>query len=161
EAGVTAYMLSNGSGKRRGRPEGGTRPRLTWTVLFLSTGEISLAQHVEQAGQRVHAGQEVRLIDLAADAGKGHGVFEHLHGHASGQAFADALRQHGHEAYGTAGRAFVAALVQEMPHALEQVRKVSDVFMEQRVPTAATGQVRRVAGRFALIAAAGELATAA
>jgi putative DNA primase/helicase len=160
EAGATAYMLANGSGKRRGRPEGGTRPRLTWTVLFLSTGEISLAQHVEQVGHRVHAGQEVRLIDLPADAGQGHGVFEHLHDHESAQVFADALRRHVHAAHGTSGRMFVAALVQDMPQALEQVRKVCEAFMTQ-VPTAATGQVRRVAGRFALIGAAGELATAA
>jgi uncharacterized protein (DUF927 family) len=161
EVGSTAYMLANGSGKRRGRPEGGTRPRLTWNVLFLSTGEISLAQHVEAVGQRVHAGQEVRLIDVPADAGQGHGVFEELHGHVSGQMFADALRRHVHRAYGTAGRAFVEALVQDMPRALEQVRKVCDVFIEKCVPIAATGQVRRVAGRFALIGAAGELATAA
>jgi uncharacterized protein (DUF927 family) len=160
EAGAVAYMLSNGSGKRRGRPHGGTKPRLTWKVLFLSTGEISLAQHVEAAGQRVHAGQEVRLIDLSANAGKGHGVFENLHGHASGQMFADILRRHVHEAHGTAGRAFVAALVDGIPTALEQARTIIDTFMT-RVPTAATGQVRRVAGRFALIGAAGELATAA
>jgi putative DNA primase/helicase len=48
-----------------------------------------------------------------------------------------------------------------MSHTLEEVRKVWGVFMEEHVPTAATGQVRRVAGRFALIGAAGELATAA
>jgi putative DNA primase/helicase len=161
EAGSVAYMLSNGAGKPRGRPEGGIGPRLTWTLLFLSTGEVSLAQHVEAAGHRVHAGQEVRFIDLPADAGQGRGVFEDLHGHDSGQVFADALRHHVQAAHGTAGRAFIAALVDDMPHALEQVRKVCDVFTEKCVPTAATGQVRRVAGRFALIGAAGELATAA
>jgi uncharacterized protein (DUF927 family) len=159
EAGAVAYMLSNGSGKRRGRPEGGTRPRLTWRVLFLSTGEVSLAQHVEVAGHRVHAGQEVRLIDLGADAGRGQGVFEELHGFASGQVFADGLRQRVHEAYGTAGRAFVEVLVKDMPHAMDQVHKLCDLFMQHRVPKAATGQVLRVAGRFALIGAAGELAT--
>jgi uncharacterized protein (DUF927 family) len=160
EAGAVAYMLANGSGKRRGRPHGGTRPRLTWKVLFLSTGEISLAQHVEAVGQRVHAGQEVRLIDLPADAGRGHGVFEDLHGYASGQVFADTIRRHVHEAHGTAGRAFVAALVDDVSTALDQARTIIDAFMAH-VPTGATGQVRRVAGRFALIAAAGELATAA
>jgi uncharacterized protein (DUF927 family) len=161
EAGSVAYMLANGSGKRRGRPQGGTRPRLMWKVLFLSTGEISLAQHVEAAGLRVHAGQEVRLLDLPADAGQGLGIFENLHGYASGQVFADAIRRHVHEAHGTAGRAFVEILVQDVPHTLEQITKVSEAFMAKWVPTAATGQVRRVAGRFALIAAGGEAATAA
>ena len=97
----------------------------------------------------------------SANAGKDHGVFEELHGYVSGQVFADAIRLHVYEAHGIAGRAFVEALVRDMPHALNHVRQVCEAFMEERVPTAATGQVRRVAGRFALIGAAGELATAA
>ena len=130
EAGAVAYMLANGSGKRRGRPHGGTRPRLTWKVLFLSTGEISLAQHVEAAGQRVHAGQEVRLIDLPADAGQGHGLFEALHGYANGQMFADGIKERVQETHGTAGRAFVELLVRDMPRALEQVRELIHGFLE-------------------------------
>jgi uncharacterized protein (DUF927 family) len=159
EAGGAAYLLANGAGKRRGRPHGGTRPRLTWKVVFLSTGEISLAQHVEAAGQRVHAGQEVRLIDLSAEAGKSHGLFEALHGYANGQTFADEIKKRVQETHGTAGRAFVAWLVQDMPAALARVRELTQSFLEH-VPTTATGQVRRVAGKFALIGAAGELATA-
>jgi putative DNA primase/helicase len=159
EAGAVAYMLSNGSGKRRGRPEGGTRPRLTWRVLFLSSGEISLAQHVEHAGQRVHAGQDVRLVDLAAEAGADHGVFEDLHGHANGQVFADCLRRHVHEAHGTAGRAFLDALVTDLDTRLDEVRAAMDLFMTTCVTNTQVGQVRRVGTRFAVIAAAGELAT--
>ena len=159
EAGGAAYLLANGSGKRRGRPQGGTRPRLTWRTLFLSTGEISLAQHVEAVGLRVHAGQEVRLIDLPADAGDGHGLFENLHGAVNGQAFADDLKNRVHQAYGTAGRAFITMLVQDMPPALEHVRNMIEAFMG-KIPMSATGQVRRVATKFALIGAAGELATA-
>jgi putative DNA primase/helicase len=158
EAGTTAYMLANGSGKRRGRPEGGNRPRLTWRVLFLSTGEISLAQHVEQAGQRTYAGQDVRLVDLPAEAGTGNGVFEDLHGHANGQVFADCLRRQVHEAHGTVGRAFLEELVKDLPATVAEVRSAADLFM-QRLPSTATGQVRRVGTRFGLIGAAGELAT--
>jgi putative DNA primase/helicase len=157
EAGGAAYLLANGSGKRRGRPHGGTRPRLTWRTLFLSTGEISLAQHVEAAGLRVHAGQEVRLIDLPADAGESHGLFEDLHGHANGQVFADEMRERVQQAYGTAGRAFIAKVVEDIPYALTEVRDIIEGFMGQ-VPRTATGQVRRVATKFALIGAAGELA---
>jgi uncharacterized protein (DUF927 family) len=159
EAGTVAYMLSNGSGKRRGRPEGGTRPRLTWRVLFLSSGEISLAQHVEQAGQRIHAGQDVRLVDLPAEAGTGNGVFEDLHQHANGQVFADCLRRHVHEAHGTAGRAFLEQLVGDLSTHLDEARKAMDLFMASCVSNIQVGQVRRVATRFAVIGAAGELAT--
>jgi uncharacterized protein (DUF927 family) len=159
EAGGAAYLLANGAGKRRGRPHGGTRPKLTWKVVFLSTGEISLAQHVEAAGQQIHAGQEVRLIDLPANAGQSHGLFEALHGYANGQTFADGIRERVQETHGTAGRAFIELLVRDMPSALQQVHEVIHGFLEH-VPTTATGQVRRVAGKFALIGAAGELATA-
>jgi len=159
EAGGAAYLLANGSGKRRGRPQGGTRPRLTWRTLFLSTGEISLAQHVEAAGLRVHAGQEVRLIDLPADAGGKHGLFEDLHGYASGQVFADEMRGRVQQAYGTAGRAFLEKMVEDRPRAIDEVRVILDAFLAH-VPLTATGQVRRVASKFGLIGAAGELATA-
>jgi putative DNA primase/helicase len=158
EAGGAAYLLANGAGKRRGRPQGGTRPRLTWRTLFLSTGEISLAQHVEAAGLRVHAGQEVRLIDLPADAGGKHGLFEDLHGYASGQAFADAMRGRVQQAHGTAGRAFLERVTEDRPRAIDEIRVILDAFMAH-VPLTATGQVRRVATKFGLIGAAGELAT--
>jgi uncharacterized protein (DUF927 family) len=161
EAGVVAYMLSNGAGKRRGRPEGGSRPRLTWRLLFLSSVEISLETHVAHAGQRVHAGQDVRLVDLPAVAGNGHGVFEDLHTHANGQVFADCLKRHAAEAYGTAGRAFLTELVKDIALAKAEARQVIDRFVQPPVvPTGASGQVRRVAQRFGVIAAAGELATA-
>jgi uncharacterized protein (DUF927 family) len=158
EAGGAAYLLSNGAGKRRGRPQGGTRPRLTWRTLFLSSGEISLSQHVEAVGLKIHAGQEVRLIDLGADAGGAHGLFENLHGCAGGQVFADLIRQRVREAYGHAGRAFVARLAEDLPGALTYVRELIEGFLA-RVPATASGQVFRVAAKFGLIGAAGELAS--
>jgi uncharacterized protein (DUF927 family) len=159
EAAGAAYLLANGSGKRRGRPQGGTRPRLTWRTLFLSSGEVSLAQHVEAVGLRVHAGQEVRMIDLPADAGGAHGLFEDLHGCADGQQFADLLKRQVRETYGHAGRAFVTKLAENWDDALAYVRTIIEAFVTDVVPDAATGQVRRVATKFALIGAAGELAS--
>ena len=160
EAGGVAYMLANGAGKRRGQPYGGTRPRLTWRLLFLSTGETSLDHHIAEAGQRIHAGQEVRLVDVPADAGANLGLFEHLHGLGTGQAFADQLREYTRQHYGHAGRAFVTLLAQDREGHKAQGRECMAAFVEREVPAEATGQVARVAQRFALIAAAGELATA-
>jgi uncharacterized protein (DUF927 family) len=88
DAGGVAYMLANGTGERRGQAHGGTRPRLTWRLLFLSTGEMSLEQHMAETGQRIYAGQEVRLVDVPADAGAGYGLFEDLHGAQGSKAFA-------------------------------------------------------------------------
>jgi len=161
EAGGVAYMLANGAGKRRGQPHGGTRPRLTWRLLFLSTGEMNLAQHIAEAGQRIQAGQEVRLVDVPADAGASFGLFEDLHGAQSSKAFADQLREATTRNYGHAGRAFVAALSQDRVGNAAAAQLLRDGFVAQQVPAGASGQVYRVATRFGLISAAGELATAA
>jgi uncharacterized protein (DUF927 family) len=161
EAGSVAYMLANGTGKRRGQPHGGTRPRLTWRLLFLSTGEMSLEQHIAEVGQRTYAGQEVRLVDVPADAGASLGLFEDLHGAETGQAFAVQLQKATSSHYGHAGRAFVVALAQDSTGNAAQVRKLYEGFVTHQVSAGASGQVSRVATRFGLIGAAGELATAA
>jgi uncharacterized protein (DUF927 family) len=161
EAGGVAYMLANGAGKRRGQPHGGTRPRLTWRLLFLSTGETRLEHHIAEAGQRIQAGQEVRLVDVPADAGTGLGLFEDLHGAANSKTFADHLREATTANYGHAGRAFIAALSQDRPANVTKTQQLRDGFVAEHVPAGASGQVYRVAQRFGLIGAAGELATAA
>ncbi len=107
EAGEIAYMLANGSGKARAGKSGHARARAQWRLLFLSAGEISLAQHLQEAGKKSKAGQEVRLVDIPADAGKGMGVFEYLHDFESAPAFSKALTQATTQYYGTPARAFL------------------------------------------------------
>lgn len=160
EAGAVAYMLANGTGKHRARRDGLARPAATWRLLFLSAGEIGLADHMREAGKRVRAGQEVRLADVPADAGCGLGIFEALHEAASGAALADEVKRAASTSYGTPIRTYLEA-VSEMPadRLAARVRDLRDEFIAERVPTGADGQAQRVAGRFALIAAGGELAT--
>ena len=90
-----AYMLGNGSGKSRATRNGGAREVATWRMLFLSTGELSLADKIAETGKRARAGQSVRVIDIPADAGKGLGIFDTLHDFTSGGALADHLRHSG------------------------------------------------------------------
>src|ERR1035437_3637489 len=71
EAGRVAYMLANGQGKVRMTKETRVRPAMEWRLVFLSTGETSLADHMMTVNRQVHAGQEVRIISMVADAGKG------------------------------------------------------------------------------------------
>jgi hypothetical protein len=68
-------MLANGQGKVRMTREIRVRPMMEWRLAFLSSGEISLADHLQTIGRQVCAGQEVLRINLAADAGKGMGIF--------------------------------------------------------------------------------------
>jgi uncharacterized protein (DUF927 family) len=112
------------------------------------------------AGKKAKAGQEVRLADVPADAGAGFGIFEALHGH-SAPALAETLRRNAASYYGTAARTYLEGLAQLDRDALvERIRALTTDFEAEAVPEGADGQVRRVATRFALAAAGGELATA-
>ena len=77
-------MLANGSGKARAGKNGAARIRQEWRLLFLSAGEVGLAEHIRESGKKSKPGQAVRLVDILADAGEGYGVFDTLHGHSSG-----------------------------------------------------------------------------
>lgn len=157
DAGATAYMLANGQGKGRANRNGDIRQRKRWRLLFLSSGEISLSDHLRSDGRKVKAGQEVRLIDLPADTGL-HGVFEELHGYADGAALAREIYQSTATDYGHAGIEFVRKIADNRQEAQETVSQMTKAI-QKRLPDGVDGQVVRVAGRFALLAAAGELAS--
>ncbi len=160
EAGEIAYMLANGEGKQRARRDGSGRPPAQWRSLFLSTGEIGLADKMAEAGKFARVGQEVRLADLPADAGARLGLFEALHDFPSPDAFARHLRDATGRYYGEPARAFLKQLTAvELNARADATTKSRDRFMATHVPPDASGQVISVAARFGLIAAAGELAT--
>src|SRR5262249_18081921 len=92
------------------------------------------------------------------DAGAGMGMFEELHGFSSAEALARHLRAATQEHYGVAARDYLAAIVSNMDELPKVVSEVVATFCDQFVPKDADGQVRRVAQRFGLIAAGGELA---
>jgi uncharacterized protein (DUF927 family) len=161
EAGNAAYMLSNGQGKARLKSDGTARSRSQWRCVFLSTGEISLSDHIKAAknGGNVMTGMEVRVLDLLADAGRGHGTWEDLHEFASGAEFSDNLKHWCRQHYGHAGPAFIRALIAGGNAAVDKARAIHSIFMKRVRRDGDTGQVDRGAFRFALAAAAGELAT--
>ena len=159
EAGETCYMLANGSGKSRAGRTGGARDRASWRLLFLSCGEIGLSEHLGEIGKTPRAGQELRLAEIPADAGAGLGVFENLHDYADGSQFAKALDRAARRQYGTAFHAFVAELAKHQEAVPDLVREAQKKFEAACLDGAAHGQARRVAARFALVGAAGELAT--
>ncbi len=160
KAGEIAYMLGNGKGKGRADKYGAPRASSTWRVLFLSTGERSLAEHMESGNRQALAGQEVRLINISADARAGFGLFEDLRGSETAQEFAARIKRNTTQYYGVAGPAFIENLIhcENLQEVLAEVRERMDRFVSRHVPASASGQVKRVARRFGLLAAAGELA---
>lgn len=157
--GDTVYMLANEAGKGRATRTATARPALTWRLLFLSDGEIKLSDHMAEAGKTAKSGQEIRLANIPADAGKGLGVFEELHGFASGKALSDHLQEATRCYYGTAGIAFIEWAAGNVPSLAEDLREGIAELVRAWVPASAHGQVYRVASRFALVGVAGELAT--
>jgi putative DNA primase/helicase len=160
-AGECAYMLANEQSKARATRNATPRPRLAWRLLFLSAGELGLADHMAEGMKRTRTGQEVRMADIPADAGAGMGAFECLHEHEGGAAFAKHIAQQAGGVYGATGRAWLLWLTQHADTLKVEIRKRSAALAVQWVPEASSGQVERVGARFALVGAAGELATAA
>ncbi|WP_376892280.1 DUF927 domain-containing protein [Aeromonas veronii] len=158
EAGQVAYMLANGQGKGRSKQDGELRERKAWRLLFLSTGELSLEDHAASAGQRTQAGMEVRTIQIPSDTGH-HGAFEWLHGMEGGRTFADTLKAHCDHQHGSAFRTYAEALAGELGAHSERMRAEIKRIAAELTPQGAGNQVGRAINRFALVAAAGELAT--
>lgn len=159
KAGAIAYLLANGQGKGRAARDGTARAIAKFQLMFLSSGEVSLGDLVTESGGTRRAGQEVRVIDLAADAGKGLGMFETLpHGTTAGE-FADQLKVGAAAHFGHALPALLKALTDDPDVRRAELKARQKAFADELVGRHADGQVRRVAQRFALMAAAGEVAT--
>jgi uncharacterized protein (DUF927 family) len=158
-AGESAYMLANGAAKVRANVTGGARSTAKWRLLFLSAGELSLAQHVAESGKKTPAGAELRMADIPADAGQGLGCFENLHGFENGHEFAKALGAAVNKYYGTAFPAFIESVLKHRETLRESLFDARQTFEKATLTQAASGQAQRVAARFALAGAAGELAT--
>jgi putative DNA primase/helicase len=126
--------------------------------MLLSAGEMGLGDKIAEGGRKAKAGQLLRLVDVPADAGRGLGLFEDTKG-SDPASFAKAIKAAALSHYGTAGPAFVEELAKD-PGTVAQAsrRRVAEIQHNLLHGIGeATGQVSRVALRFALIAAAGEL----
>jgi len=157
ETGDVAYLLANGQTKLRMSKTGTAREAKNFQLLSLSTGEISLSNHISSAGKQGFAGQDVRMLDIAADAGCGFGIYETTHGRSGGE-LTDEIKDICMANYGHAGVAFVKALIAADKTTIRA--KVSEMvaFLTAELSESVGGQVERALKRFALIAAAGELA---
>ncbi|MEQ5728893.1 DUF927 domain-containing protein [Providencia alcalifaciens] len=155
EVGQIIYALGNGQGKQRASKTGVAKAIARWKTAVISSGELTTSGTVELAGENVKAGQSVRLLDISAQ--RSYGAWDNLHGFSSGSAFSEHLKTQSSVNYGIAGREFLIHLVNEkqtLPIKLQQIMNKPEFNLDK-----ATGQTKRIAKRFALLALAGELAT--
>jgi len=150
EVGRVVYALGNGTGKSRATQKGYARRVRRWRTVLLSSGERTLDSIMREAGERVTAGQDVRLLSIVADDFD-HGAFSDLHGHASGSALSNAIKTACANHYGTAGRAWLSWLVSHRTRPWDEIlRAIVDAMNPEN------GQESRAARAFALAAMAGE-----
>jgi putative DNA primase/helicase len=160
DIGTIIYALGNGYGKQRANRSGAARGVARWQTFILSNGEKTVATAMLEDGLRTKGGQEMRLLNIPVNridpiTGKPT-AWDTLHGFTSGAAFSDGLKAAASQHHGHAGRAFLEKLTRTTDDLAESLRDL------KAVPAFAIeggeGQEHRAAGRFALIALAGELA---
>ncbi|MFZ2844267.1 DUF927 domain-containing protein [Psychrobacter sp.] len=153
------YMLGNGTGKGRSTTTGHNRIAKTWRIIFLSNGEKTVEQEMAQAGKKTNAGVEVRVAHIDADAGKGLKTFDSLVLAKTSEAQADKIKELSHAYYGVAGMAWLEHITIDKAATTATAKQLIEDFMSNYSDLAA--QAHRVAKRFAIVAAAGEMATLA
>lgn len=156
EVGAIVYALGNGAGKQRAQRTGGARAVARWRCMVLSSGERTIATVMSEVGQRQMAGHAVRMLDVLA--ARTFGAWDTLHGAASGTTLSDELNRAAATHHGHAGALFLERLTRtddDLCAALNGIKALP----EFATPGEPSGQIRRAAGRFALLVLAGELAT--
>jgi uncharacterized protein (DUF927 family) len=166
--GETVYMLGNGEGKARANDRGGARDiQHRWRVVFLSSGEKTLEQHMAEANRKSQAGMEMRFLTIPAslhsseENQKKMGVFQDISVYATGAALSEHLLRKCAEFHGTALPAFLDALCGDgqRAQAAEWILEERQQFAARNLSASGSGQAKRAADKFALVGAAGELAT--
>jgi uncharacterized protein (DUF927 family) len=157
------YMLANGQGKARMKADASARNIGRWMLNFISNGELTINDKIQETGKFTsHVGQEVRVIDLPINAGIGQDLYENKHGYDNGARLSDDLVSNCMKYYGTPLRAFLGAFcgssIEEKQRNIELIIEKAQKFVQENCPEGASGQVRRVARKFGLIASAGEFA---
>lgn len=156
------YRMSNGQGKARANREGGATTSAQWFATILSSGEEPVATLLEgrrrgRDGSSLTGGLAVRLVDIPHSASEER-TFESIGDHESEAAFAEWITAEAKTHYGHAGPAFLEHLVTDQEVLKKEIDTMVSVFVKNAVDDDADSQVRRIARRFGLAAAAGTLA---
>ena len=155
------YMLGDGQGKGRANRFGDARDVTKFKTYPQSTGEMSFEDKMRQGfGKRnFFAGQSVRLAQIQADAGQGMGIYENLHGFKNGALLSDHLVKSSLKYRGTLGDAWLSYCCQNYNDVLKKAECYAQIWMDKYpLENGTDGQVIRVKGHFAHIAAIGEMA---
>jgi putative DNA primase/helicase len=149
------YMLANGISKIRSNKESTFATKSKWRLLYLSTGEIGLEEKLSSIQKNIKAGQEIRFIEVPAT--REHGIYDQLHQYASIQQFSKAIWDATKQCHGTFIPEWIKKLT-ELDNLDRRLGDEVDAYQNSWIAKNAGNQVKEVTKRFALLAAAGELA---
>ena len=152
--GDTVYSVMNGINKVQGAKQGGNRALTRWKVMMFSTGEKTPDSILKHNKGDWNAGQAARLPSIRAAAQ--YGIYDTLHGFEDGALLSEHIAQSAEKYHGVAGRLFIRQLLDDLEQTKQQATERIAAFMAT-IPEL-SGQARRVAKRFAIAAAALELA---
>lgn len=145
------YRLQGGRDKVRRTDQA---PRWTWRLLFLGTSEKTQGELARDAGVPLQGGQIVRNVDVRADAGRGMGVWEDIHGARSPALFSDRFRENGLRHRGTVAPVYMERLVADVARdragVAAETRRDTAVFLREAMVSGADGVGARIALRFGL-----------
>ena len=152
--GDTVYSVMNGINKVQGAKQGGNRALTRWKVMMFSTGEKTPDSILKHHKGDWNAGQAARLPSIRAAAQ--YGIYDTLHGFEDGALLSEHIAESAEQYHGVAGRLFIQQLLDDLEQAKQHATERMAAFMAT-IPEL-SGQARRVAKRFAIAAAALELA---
>ena len=153
------YMLTGAQGKARGSKSGRNRENKQFNLMYTSTGEIALEDHLRRGGIEMDAGLLLRFAHIPSDTGKGYGVFERINYGNSRSDVGNRINELSAKHYGHAGIKWLEYLTANKDDLMLQAQSMLDDFMAKHATK--NSQAVRVLRRFALVAVAGELATQA
>lgn len=160
ELGSIVYMLINGNGKGRMTKSLTLKDSNRWRLVFLSSGEKTLSELMEETGQNSKLGQEIRMVNIDIDESP-YGIFSCIDFDENAASQAMLLNSNTKKYYGVAGIQWLEYLTQNKIQVIEIANKLLDEYSRALIANFSEGHIIRVAKSFAMVAVAGEIATQA
>jgi putative DNA primase/helicase len=150
------YMITNGVGKGRAKKNGEAQAVSLFRAVVIASGEIGPESKLAEKGKTVTAGQSVRLLVL--NVLMKYGIFNTLHGFNSGSELSDHFKKASVNNQGIVIDEFMKYITANFDEVINEIESNIEVWLSKCCSNITNGQILRVAHKFALTAAVGEVA---
>jgi len=124
------YMLTGGQGKARSTKAGKNRDAKQFSLMYTSTGEVTLEEHLRRGSIELDAGLLLRFAHIPSDAGKGYGVFDCINYGTAPQDIGNRINELASQHYGHAGTKWLEYLTQDKDAVMQKAQALLDRFIE-------------------------------